>query len=136
MKMLAASAIVFALLLGQVASPALADKDKGGGSHAPEQGAKPHKPHPSSTAAGTRTRGPERAVEVHRKQDNDNDGDGSAEPEHEDEGKIGICHATGNGSYVFIRVSENARGHLEHHVDDILDATGPESCPDTVADAD
>jgi len=51
-------------------------------------------------------------------------------------GTIGICHATGNGSYVFIRVSENARGHLEHHAEDILDTAGPEACPAAVAESD
>ena len=136
MKVLAASALAFALVLNSFASPAFAEKGKGNGGHAPEQEAKPHKPHPDNREQGTHTRGPERAGEVRGKQHKAEEGDPATGPEHEEVGRIGICHLTGNGSYIFIRVSENARGHLEHHADDILDVAGPEACPETVAEVD
>src|SRR5205823_10267487 len=135
MKMSAAAVLAFAFLLSPLASPALADKGNGNGGHGPEQGAKPHQPDSGRNMPGEHARGPERAAEAHNKQNQDKNGDSSTEGEDEEAGTIGICHATGNGSYVFIRVSEHAHGHLERHVDDIIDVAGPEACPETVAAA-
>jgi hypothetical protein len=136
MKMLAAAALAFTLTLAQFAGPTFANNGNGQGGHDPEQGAKPEHGRSGPHQEKAHGRGAEQAAKAHDKQakDKDTDADATTEGEDEEEGdKVGVCHATGNGSYIFIRVSRHARGHLEHHPDDRVDV---EDCPDTVAEED
>jgi hypothetical protein len=145
MKKLTALALSAALILGSFASPAFADKGngKGHGGQGAEHGAKPNTSRSSEHRQQVHSRGAEHTDEGHKQAENENanwneneNDNVSAEPEEDDEdGKIGVCHATGNGGYVFIQVSRNALGHLEHHDDDIVDIASQEDCPATVAES-
>jgi len=132
MKKRLAVALVAFLALVPFTGDALADKgkEKNKAGHSSERGAQPgnkdhNKPPKHVLVAATDNDNADDGFD-----DNDSDAVDSEEP-----AKVSICHATGNGSFVFIQVSEHARGHLEHHADDIVDVAGPEDCPDTVADA-
>ena len=141
MKKLLALALVALLALVPFTGDALADKgkEKNKAGHSSERGAQPgnkdhNKPPKHVVVIATET-------ENYNIDDNENENDNvdvgiNDAVDSEEPAKVGVCHATGNGSFVFIQVSEHARGHLEHHADDIVDVAGPENCPDTVADAD
>jgi len=143
MKKLLALALVALLALVPFTGDALADKgkEKNKAGHSSERGAQPgtkdhNKPPKHVVVIATETENDN--IDDNENDnvdagivDNDNDAVDSEEP-----AKVGVCHATGNGSFVYIQVSEHARGHLEHHADDIVDVAGPEDCPDIVADAD
>jgi hypothetical protein len=146
MKRLVAVALVGLLVLVPFTDDALAGQGKGKGKtkagHSTEQGAqRGNKDHPKP---------PKHAGVIAAEDANDNVGDNENDNvgvglddndnDHdaangEEPAKVGVCHATGNGPFVFIQVSTNARGHLEHHADDIVGVAGPEDCPDTAADA-
>ena len=154
MKRLAIAALAAALALAPFAGDALADNGRGShgrghGGRGAEQAANPNQDRPGRPEGEAHARGGRHAGEAHnRGRGHAGEGhprggrhadDDRGEQRHEDgeeHDRIGVCHATGNGSYVFIRVSENARGHLEHHEDDIVNRDGADDCPDSVADDD
>ena len=144
MRKLMVAAVATALALAPLTGAAFADNGRGNGGHGhgghgAEQGAKPNKERPAAHTRGAHARGGEHADAGVRADQHARGHDEDATPGPEDEGdagKVGICHATGNGSYVFIRVSENARhGHLDRHADDVEVAEAAD-CPETVADTD
>jgi hypothetical protein len=137
MKQFVAVALVGLLMLVPFTGDALADKGKGKhkAGHSAEQGAqhgnKDHNKPPRHVAVAVADNENENDNVDTGIDDNENDNGGvdSVEPE-----KVGICHATGNGSFVFIEVSRNAVGHVDHHADDIVNVAAPEDCPATVAE--
>jgi hypothetical protein len=131
MKRLLALALVALLALVPFTGDALADKgkEKNKAGHSSERGAQPgnkghNQPPKHVVVAATDNDNVDDGID-----DNDNGAVDSAAPD-----KVGVCHATGNGSFVFIMVSRNAVGHVEHHADDMVDVAAPEDCPATVAE--
>jgi hypothetical protein len=137
MKRFLAVALVGLLMLVSFTGDALADRGKGKNKagHSAEQGAqhgnKDDKKPPKHVAVAVTDNDNENDNADVGIDDNENDNDSvdSVAPE-----KVGICHATGNGSFVFIEVSRNAVGHVEHHAEDIVGVAAPEHCPATVAE--
>jgi hypothetical protein len=129
MRKVAVAALSMTLMLVPLTSEASADNGKGAGHHGRGGSAAAHGQ--QKQAAGARSTGhadldsDKRRKEVERVAPHDPDDRADVE-------KVGICHATGAGSYVFISVSEDARGHREQHGADV-EATGADACPETPA---
>lgn len=55
-------------------------------------------------------------------------GNGNAGGNGKNAGKVGYCHQTGNGSYRFITVSANAKGHQKHEGDILCPSATEDPC--------